>query len=170
MTFKSRIYVFWPTNTWSIQQGIWASSWVDILTKNLQKCSLSSPLPNVSFLALTVWPGVNIFKRAPLKPWSRFFPHFTYSIYRLRGRNNDVFHHNRIRTLVALSYNEEKWKFGINCCLTEDILTKINRNVHWVVIYQAYHVCSNLWIWWVAMATEWLKLWKKVKKSTPQKP
>ena len=33
---------------------------------------------------------------SPLKPWSQFFPYFTYSIYRWGGMNNCVFCSNQI--------------------------------------------------------------------------
>ena len=38
-----------------------------------------------------------------LKPRSRFFSYFTYSIYRSGGTNNCVFCSGRIRTLVAIA-------------------------------------------------------------------
>ena len=40
---------------------------------------------------------------SPLKPRSRFFSYFTYSIYRSGGTNNCVFCSGRIRTLVAMA-------------------------------------------------------------------
>ena len=39
------------------------------------------------------------------------------------------------------------------------------RNVPWVVLYQTYHFCPNLWIWLVAKATEILDLRKKILKN-----
>ena len=47
-----------------------------------------------------------------------------------------------------------KVKIEIYCCLTADILTKVYRNVCWVVLYETYEFYPNRWIWLAAMATE----------------
>ena len=48
-------------------------------------------------------------RTSPLKPWSRFLPYFTYSIYRQGGTYQIVFCPNRIRTLVAMATYICRW-------------------------------------------------------------
>ena len=71
---------------------------------------------------------------------------------------------------VSIELQWGKGKIGIYCYVIADILTNIYKNVPWVVLYQAYHFCLDLLIWFVAMATKRLNLWKNIKKSSPQKP
>ena len=57
-------------------------------------------------------------------------------------------------------YNGEKWKLAFTAISLQIFWQKFCRNVPWVVLYQPYEFCPNLWIWLVAMATKTLNLRK----------
>ena len=81
-----------------------------------------------------------------LKPWSRFLPNFTYSIYTL-GHPNFV--------SVSGCYG------NLSChCLTRGKLKiiAISLQILWQKLCQTHHFCPNLWTWLVAMAIERLNL------------
>ena len=115
---------------------------------------------------------------SPLKPWSWFLPYFRYSIYRQGQRN-----------IVSVPIWLELWLLWqhIHCSCNWLIMRKnenlvftaisvqifwqkFYRNFPWVVLYQPYEFCPNLWILLVVMATEMPNLRKKYSKSSPQKP
>ena len=87
--------------------------------------------------------SVNIFKWLLL--WSRFFPYFTYSIYRLGEQIIVFFCFNRIRTLVVVATYNFHWlimgklESGNFCCLTADI---------WNFFLQKCFLSSPLWFIW----------------------
>ena len=80
-------------------------------------------------IKLAMWCPDSIFNRR-VKPWSRFLPNFTYSIYR-PGEQTIVSCSNWIRTLVAMANYSCHWlvmgkvEIGIYCCLTADMLIKV---------------------------------------------
>ena len=57
-----------------------------------------------------------------------------------------------------------KWKLAVIAISLQIFWQKNYRSIPWKVLYQTYHFCPNLLIWFVAMATERLNLWKNIKK------
>ena len=60
---------------------------------------------------------------------------------------------------LPLTYNGEKWKMAFIAISLQVFWQKVYRNIPWVVIYQTYHFCPNIWIWLVAMAIKMPNLW-----------
>ena len=105
----------------------------------------------------------------PLKPWSRFLPYFTYSIYRQGERIILFFFLSQSdknfgcygNFLLPLTYNGKKWKLAFTAVSLQIFWQKFYRNVHWVVLYKTYLFCCNLLICLVTMATQRQNLRKK---------
>ena len=55
---------------------------------------------------------------------------------------------------VSIDLQWEKWKFTSSLPM---FWQKFYRNVPWVVLYETYCLCPNVWIWLVAMASEIFK-------------
>ena len=54
---------------------------------------------------------------------------------------------------VSIDLQWEKWKLAFVAFSLQIFWQEFYRNVPWVVIYQTYYICPNLWIVLVAMAT-----------------
>ena len=67
---------------------------------------------------------------------------------------------------LPLIYNGEKLKMSFIAISPQVHWQKIYRNIPWVVLYQKYNFCPNLWTWLVATATESLNLRKNIQKSS----
>ena len=113
--------------------------------------------------------SVNIFKRHLL--WSHEAD--SYHVSNIAsigvGTNNGVLYSNHIQTLVAMvTYSchwlimGKKWRMAFNATSLQVFWQMFYRNIPWVVLYQRYHFCPNLWIWLVAMATVRLHLQKHI--------
>ena len=143
----------------------------DILTKFLQKCSVSSPLPNVWILSKPLYligcHGNRNAKSA--KKYSKIFSSEAIRGLKLKFCRNDhnislyknyVFYCRCSYAFVAITtYSFHrlimgKVEVGLYFYLTANILTKVFQYVPWVVLLQTNEFCQNHWIWLVAMATE----------------
>ena len=111
---------------------------------------------------------------SPLKPRSRFFSYFTYSIYRSRERIIVCFCSGRIRTVVATAtYSSHRLIMGKEDIdhfffLIVDICIFFYRNVYSVVLYVSYDFCLNRWIWLVvgaAKRVDFLKMFKNLLRN-----
>ena len=73
--------------------------------------------------------------------------------------------------LLPLTYNGEKMKIGIYCCLIVDILTKVSWKCSLSGPLQNIHIYYNLFVCLVTMATKGkiCTQKKELKKSSPQK-
>ena len=110
------------------EKGIWS---LPVLTETRTSMHLGIvAIMQISCVDIkfAMWCPDSIFNRR-VKPWSRFLPNFTSSIYR-PGEQTIVSCSNWIRTLVAMANYSCHWlvmgkvEIGIYCCLTADMLIK----------------------------------------------
>ena len=66
---------------------------------------------------------------------------------------------------MAINLEWEKWKLAFIALIVQMFGEKIYKNVSWVVRYQTYNFCPNLWIWYIKAKFE-----KNIKKLSFQKP
>ena len=154
-----------------VEIGIYFCVTADILTKNLQKCSWSSPLPTIWILSksLILIGGHGNRKAKFLKKHSKIFfleaiwgmkLKFCIHVHDISLYINYVLYYCCPFAFVAIA----TWSFdrlimgkveiGICFCITADILREVLQKCFGVVLYQPHKFCPNRWFWLVAMATE----------------
>ena len=158
-----------------VKVGLYCYLIADILTKVLQRCSLSSPLPNIwnlsKLLNLIGCHGNQKDKFA--KKYSKIISSeairgmklkLCRNVHNLRLCKKYVFYCCYSCGFVAVATYSFHWlimrKLKVFHCRYFDRTFFVN--VCWVVLHQAKRSCTHSPFWFVAMATESLKCWIKL--------
>ena len=160
-----------------VKIGIYFCVTVDILTKVLQKCSWSSPLPTIWILSKSlILIGCHANRKAKFS--KKILKHLLLRSH--KGMKLELSRHVHdislyiimffivVAHVVSLLWQliMVKVEIGIYFYVTPDILTKkFDRNVPGVVLYQPYECWQNHWFWY--RKAKFSK--KNIQKSSSQK-